>query len=58
MRAARAGLRQPFEPFMPGGCHVPNTNMYRPKPGFGAETLETVYEEMAAGGSYAAAVAE
>ncbi len=23
------GLRAPFEPFMPGGCHVPNTNVYR-----------------------------
>jgi adenosylmethionine-8-amino-7-oxononanoate aminotransferase len=22
-------LRQPFEPFTPGGCHVPNTNVYR-----------------------------
>jgi adenosylmethionine-8-amino-7-oxononanoate aminotransferase len=24
-----AGLRAPFEPFMPGGVHVPNTNVYR-----------------------------
>jgi len=23
------GLRQPFEPLTPGGCHVPNTNVYR-----------------------------
>ena len=23
------GLRTPFEPLMPGGCHVPNTNSYR-----------------------------
>jgi adenosylmethionine-8-amino-7-oxononanoate aminotransferase len=23
------GLRQPFEPLTPGGCHVPNTNTYR-----------------------------
>jgi adenosylmethionine-8-amino-7-oxononanoate aminotransferase len=23
------GLRQPFEPLTPGGCHVPNTNIYR-----------------------------
>jgi adenosylmethionine-8-amino-7-oxononanoate aminotransferase len=23
------GLRTPFEPLMPGGCHVPNTNTYR-----------------------------
>jgi adenosylmethionine-8-amino-7-oxononanoate aminotransferase len=22
-------LREPFEPFMPGGVHVPNTNLYR-----------------------------
>ena len=22
-------LRQPFEPLVPGGCHVPNTNSYR-----------------------------
>ena len=33
------GLRQPFEPFMPGGCHVPNTNTYRLAPGYGEETL-------------------
>jgi adenosylmethionine-8-amino-7-oxononanoate aminotransferase len=32
-------LRQPFEPFTPGGCHVPNTNLYRVPPGYGAETL-------------------
>ena len=23
------GLRTPFEPLAPGGCHVPNTNLYR-----------------------------
>ncbi|MEA2448582.1 MAG: hypothetical protein QOG63_514 [Thermoleophilaceae bacterium] len=23
------GLRAPFEPLLPGGCHVPNTNAYR-----------------------------
>src|SRR5207247_5647809 len=23
------GLRTPFEPLTPGGCHVPNTNLYR-----------------------------
>ncbi len=33
------GLRQPFEPLMPGGCHVPNTNLYRLPPGYGAENL-------------------
>src|SRR5262249_4837548 len=27
------GLRHPFEPFMPGGVHVPNTNLYRLPPG-------------------------
>jgi len=32
-------LREPFEPFTPGGCHVPNTNMYRLAPGYGAENL-------------------
>jgi adenosylmethionine-8-amino-7-oxononanoate aminotransferase len=32
-------LRQPFEPFTPGGCHVPNTNLYRLPPGYGVETL-------------------
>ncbi len=33
------GLRQPFEPFTPGGCHVPNTNLYRLAPGYGVENL-------------------
>src|SRR5919202_1930274 len=33
------GLRQPFEPFPPGGCPVPNTNLYRLAPGYGAENL-------------------
>ena len=32
-------LRQPYEPLMPGGCHVPNTNLYRLPPGYGAENL-------------------
>jgi adenosylmethionine-8-amino-7-oxononanoate aminotransferase len=32
-------LRQPFEPFTPGGCHVPNTNLYRLAPGYGVENL-------------------
>jgi adenosylmethionine-8-amino-7-oxononanoate aminotransferase len=32
-------LRQPFEPFTPGGCHVANTNAYRLAPGYGLETL-------------------
>ena len=30
---------QPFEPFTPGGCHVPNTNIYRLAPGYGVEDL-------------------
>ena len=34
-----SSLRTPFEPFTPGGCHVPNTNTYRPSPGHSAETL-------------------
>jgi len=33
------GLRQPFEPFTPGGCHVTNTNLYRMGPGYGVENL-------------------
>ena len=32
-RPASPRLRQPFEPFTPGGCHVPNTNLYRLAPG-------------------------
>ena len=39
MATGITGLRQPFEPFTPGGCHVPNTNLYRLAPGYGAETL-------------------
>src|SRR6476469_9469476 len=36
-------MRTPFEPFTPGGCHVPNTNLYRMPHGIGVETLaETV----------------
>jgi adenosylmethionine-8-amino-7-oxononanoate aminotransferase len=33
------GMRAPFEPFTPGGCHVPNTNLYRLAPGYGVENL-------------------
>src|SRR3954452_170584 len=36
---AFTGLRTPFEPFTPGGCHVQNTNLYRLPPGYGAENL-------------------
>jgi adenosylmethionine-8-amino-7-oxononanoate aminotransferase len=32
-------MRTPFEPFTPGGCHVPNTNLYRLEPGYGVENL-------------------
>ncbi|UTI65533.1 aspartate aminotransferase family protein [Paraconexibacter antarcticus] len=40
-------LRQPFEPFMPGGCHVPNTNLYRLPAGQGVETLaESIRERI------------
>jgi adenosylmethionine-8-amino-7-oxononanoate aminotransferase len=39
------GLRAPFEPFAPGGCHVPNTNLYRLKPGYGAENLAEAIAE-------------
>src|SRR3954464_15224958 len=38
-------LRTPFEPFTPGGCHVPNTNMYRLAPGYGAENLADAIAE-------------
>ena len=37
-------LRAPFEPFTPGGCHVPNTNAYRLAPGYGLETLAEAIE--------------
>jgi adenosylmethionine-8-amino-7-oxononanoate aminotransferase len=39
------GLRAPFEPFTPGGCHVPNTNLYRLAPGYGAESLAEAVAE-------------
>src|SRR5581483_7732048 len=32
-------LRQPFEPLTPGGCHVPNTNLYRLAPGISESDL-------------------
>jgi adenosylmethionine-8-amino-7-oxononanoate aminotransferase len=31
------GLKAPFEPILPGGCHVANTNVYRSAPGTGTE---------------------
>jgi adenosylmethionine-8-amino-7-oxononanoate aminotransferase len=45
MATGITGLRQPFEPFTPGGCHVPNTNLYRLAPGYGAETLADAIEQ-------------
>jgi adenosylmethionine-8-amino-7-oxononanoate aminotransferase len=38
-------LRAPYEPFTPGGCHVPNTNQYRLKPGYGPEMLADAIAE-------------
>lgn len=38
-------LRAPFEPFTPGGCHVPNTNVYRLVAGRTAETLADAIAE-------------
>jgi adenosylmethionine-8-amino-7-oxononanoate aminotransferase len=41
-------MRTPFEPFTPGGCHVPNTNLYRLAPGYGSENLaETIAHRIA-----------
>ncbi|MCW2967135.1 MAG: aspartate aminotransferase family protein [Solirubrobacteraceae bacterium] len=45
MATGITGLRQPFEPFTPGGCHVPNTNVYRMAPGYGVETLADAIEQ-------------
>jgi adenosylmethionine-8-amino-7-oxononanoate aminotransferase len=40
-------LREPFEPLTPGGCHVPNTNVYRLPRGLKAEDLaETIAERI------------
>jgi adenosylmethionine-8-amino-7-oxononanoate aminotransferase len=41
------GLRQPFEPLAPGGCHVPNTNTYRLPAGVTEDSLaETIAERI------------
>ena len=41
------GLRAPFEPLTPGGCHVPNTNTYRLADGIAEEQLvETIAERI------------
>jgi adenosylmethionine-8-amino-7-oxononanoate aminotransferase len=39
------GLRQPFEPLTPGGCHVPNTNTYRLPPGITEDRLAELIAE-------------
>jgi adenosylmethionine-8-amino-7-oxononanoate aminotransferase len=38
-------LRAPFEPFMPGGVHVPNTNVYRLAEGVRPEDLAEMVRE-------------
>jgi len=39
------GLRQPFEPLTPGGCHVPNTNTYRLPAGMSESDLAEAIAE-------------
>ncbi len=40
-------LRQPFEPLTPGGCHVPNTNLYRLPNGLSeADLAEAINERI------------
>jgi len=36
-------VRRPFEPLLPGGCHVANTNPYRPEV---ADPAEAIYERI------------
>ena len=38
-------IRQPFEPLVPGGCHVPNTNVYRLPEGRRPEELAEAIRE-------------
>jgi len=41
------GIKTPFEPITPGGCHVPNTNVYRLPDGMTVEGLaETVADRI------------
>ena len=40
------GLRQPFEPLTPGGCHVPNTNTFRQPSRTGVELAETIRQRI------------
>jgi adenosylmethionine-8-amino-7-oxononanoate aminotransferase len=42
---AITGVRTPFEPLAPGGCHVPNTNVYRLPPGMRPEGLAEAVRE-------------
>src|SRR3954463_5044569 len=37
------GLREPFEPFTPGGVHVPNTNRYRDR---GVDPAEAIHHKI------------
>ena len=39
------GLRAPFEPLPAGGCHVPNTNLYRLPPGMAPEDFAQAIED-------------
>jgi adenosylmethionine-8-amino-7-oxononanoate aminotransferase len=39
------GLREPFEPLTPGGCHVPNTNTYRMPAGRSADEFAEAIAE-------------
>jgi adenosylmethionine-8-amino-7-oxononanoate aminotransferase len=39
------GLREPFEPLMPGGCHVPATNTYRLPSGMTEEWFTQAIED-------------
>jgi len=39
------GLKVPFEPSMPGACHVPNTNLYRMPPGMREEGYAQAIED-------------
>jgi adenosylmethionine-8-amino-7-oxononanoate aminotransferase len=40
-------LREPFEPLVPGGCHVPNTNVYRLQHGMSeSDLVETIADRI------------
>ena len=40
-----SSVREPFEPFTPGGCHVPNTDVYRFPPGQDVAVLAEAIKE-------------